>query len=57
MTLVELAAVLVLQRRIAKYVVLPFVFGCQRAIAVGSSHLVVSFKLLAKIALPEKQSL
>ena len=48
---------LVLQRRIAEYVVLPFVFGCQRAIAVGSSHLVVRFKLFAKIALPEKQSL
>ena len=29
----------------------------QRAIAVGSSHLVVRFKLFAKIALPEKQSL
>ena len=50
-------ALLVLQRRIAKYVVLPFVLGCQWAIAVASSHLVVRFKLFAKIALPEEPSL
>ena len=48
---------LVLQRRIAKYVVLPFVFGCARAIVVGSSHHVVRFKLFANIALPRKPSL
>ena len=48
---------LVLQRRITKYVVLPFVFGCQRAITVGSSHHVVRFKSFSKIALPEEPSL
>jgi hypothetical protein len=49
--------ILVLQRRITKYVVLPFVFGCQRAITVGSSHHVVRFKSFSKIALPEEPSL
>ena len=49
--------ILVLQRRIAKYVVLPFVFGCVRAIVVGSSHHVVRFKLFANIPLPGKPSL
>ena len=48
---------LVLQRRIAKYDVLPFVYGCQRAIAVGSSHHVVGSKLVAKITLSDKPSL
>ena len=48
---------LVLQRRIAKYVLLPFVFSCLRAIAVGSSHHVVRFELFAKIAPLEKPSL
>ena len=48
---------LVLQRRITKYVVLPFVFGCQRAITVGSSHHVVRFKSFSKIALLEEPSL
>ena len=53
----SLAPALVLQRRITKYVVLPFVFGCQRAITVGSSHHVVRFKSFSKIALPEEASL
>ncbi len=48
---------LVLQRRITKYFVFPFVFGCQRAIAVGSSHHVIRFKSFSKIALPEEPSL
>ena len=48
---------LVLQRRIAKYVVLLFVFGCQQAIAVGSSHHVLKFQLFSNIALPRKPSL
>ena len=42
---------LVLQRRIAEYVFLSFVFGCQRIIAVGSSRHVVSFKSVTKNAL------
>ena len=49
--------ILVLQRRITKYVVLPFVFGCERAITVGSSHHVVRLKSFSKIALPEEPSL
>ena len=43
--------ILVLQRRIAECVFLSFVFGCQRAIAVGSSRHVVSFKSVTKNAL------
>ena len=48
---------LVLQRRIAKYDVLVFVLGCQRAIAVGSTHHVVRSKSAAKITLSDKPSL
>ena len=48
---------LVLQRRITKYDVLLFVLGCQRAIAVGSTHHVVRSKSAAKITLSDKPSL
>ena len=48
---------LVLQRRIAKYDVLLFVLGCQRAIAVGSTYHVVRSKSAAKITLSDKPSL
>ena len=49
--------VLVLQRRISKCDVWPFVFGHERAIAVGSWQYVVRFKLVTKTTLPDKLSL
>ena len=48
---------LVLQRRISKCDVWPFVFGHERAIAVGSWQYVVRFKLVTKTTLPDKLSL
>ena len=50
-------AALVLQRRISKCDVWPFVFGHERAIAVGSWQYVVRFKLVTKTTLPDKLSL
>ena len=51
------ARLLVLQRRISKCDVWPFVFGHERAIAVGSWQYVVRFKLVTKTTLPDKLSL
>ncbi len=48
---------LILQRRIAKYVVWPFAFGREQTIAVGSWQYVVRFKLFAKINLVDESSL
>ena len=48
---------LVLQRRISKCDVWPFVFGHERAIAVGSWQYVVRFKLVTKTTLSDKLSL
>ena len=48
---------LVLQRRISKCDVWPFVFGHERTIAVGSWQYVVRFKLVTKTTLPDKLSL
>ena len=53
----ELVQDLVLQRRISKCDVWPFVFGHERAIAVGSWQYVVRFKLVTKTTLPDKLSL
>ena len=48
---------LILQRRVAKYGVSPFVFGYRRAIQVRSWQYLVRFKLFAKITPPNKPSL
>ena len=50
-------SLLILQRRISKCDVWPFVFGHERAIAVGSWQYVVRFKLVTKTTLPDKLSL
>ena len=52
-----IVGLLVLQRRISKCDVWPFVFGHERAIAVGSWQYVVRFKLVTKTTLPDKLSL
>ena len=49
--------ILVLQRRISKCDVWPFVFGHERAIAVGSWQYVVRFKLVTKTTLSDKLTL